>query len=78
MKLKKKKKKIPFRYNSIVQKSSFTLKLDFLKIKFQNKGIFLNSLRYKAFCWKVCEKGVKSHFGHKKADTRFHQVKLIL
>ena len=39
------------------------LKLDFLKIKFQNKGISLNSFKHGAFCWKVCEKGVKPHFG---------------
>ena len=40
------------------------LKLDFLKNEFQNRGIFLNSFRLWAFYWKVCEKGVKAHFGH--------------
>ena len=39
------------RYNSIVQKSSFNSKLDFLKIEFQNKDISLNNFKYKAFCW---------------------------
>ena len=33
------------RYNSIVQKSSFILKLDFLKIEFQNMGISLNCFK---------------------------------
>ena len=54
--------KFSFRSNSIVQKSSFTLKLNFLKIKFQNKGISLNSFRKEAFCWRVCEQGEKPHF----------------
>ena len=60
--------KVSFHYNSIVQKSSITLKLVFPKIKFQNKGISLNSFRYGAFCWKVCEKEVKPQFGHKTYD----------
>ena len=37
-------------YNSIVQKSSFKLKLDFLKIEFQNRGISLISLGRGAKC----------------------------
>ena len=39
------------------------LKLNFLKIEFQNMSIFLNSFRHETFCWKVCEKRVKAHFG---------------
>ena len=39
------------------------LELDFIKIEFQNRGISLNSFRQEAFCWKVCEKGIKPHFG---------------
>ena len=54
-----------FSRNSIFAKSSFSLKLDFLKIKFQNRGIFLNSFRQKVFYWKVSTKGVFCHFGRK-------------
>ena len=49
--------------NSIFGKSSFSLKLDFLKIEFQNKGISLNSFKHEAFCWKFSAKGVFCHFG---------------
>ena len=39
------------------------LKIDFLKIEFQNRDISLNNFRHAALCWKVCKKWVKSHFG---------------
>ena len=55
--------KVSFCYNLIVQKSRFTLKLDFLKIEFQNRDISLNSFRQWVFFWKFCEKWVKTHFG---------------
>ena len=55
--------KVSFCYNLIVQKSRFTLKLDFLKIEFQNRDISLNSFRQWVFFWKFCEKWVKPHFG---------------
>ena len=42
----------------------FFKKLDFCQIEFQNRGIFLNSFRQGAFCWKVSTKGVFCHFGH--------------
>ena len=57
--------KVSVRYILIVQKSSFKLKFDFYKIKFQNKGIYLNSFRHMIFYWKVLVKGVNAHFGCK-------------
>ena len=45
------------RYNSIVQKSSFKLKLDFKKIKFQNMGISLKSFKHEHFAGKFWRKG---------------------
>ena len=39
-----------------------TLKLDFEKIEFQNKSIFLISLREEAKCWIFCAKGGKDQF----------------
>ena len=41
-------------YNSIVQKLSFKLKLDFQKIEFQNRGISLISLEKGAKCQISC------------------------
>ena len=55
---------ISFCYNLIVKKMSFTLKLDFLKIKFQNRNTSLNNFKQRTFYWKVCKKWVKPHFGH--------------
>ena len=49
--------KVSFRYNSIVQKSSFTLKLDFLKIEFQNRDISLNSFKHGHFIQKFVRNG---------------------
>ena len=54
-------------YILIVQKLSFKLKLDFYKIEFQNKGIYLNSFRHRTFYWKVLVKGANAHFGRKTA-----------
>ena len=56
--------------NSIFGKSSFTLKLDFLKMEFQNRSIFLNSFKHGAFCWKVSAEGVFCHFAQ-MFDTTF-------
>jgi len=39
-----------------------TLKLDFEKIEFQNRGIFLISLGNEAKCWIFCAKGAKANF----------------
>ena len=39
-----------------------TLKLDFEKIEFQNKGISLISLGKGANCWIFCAKGAKTNF----------------
>ena len=41
----------------------FLLKLDFLKIEFQNMGILLDGFRTMTFCWKVLAKGANAHFG---------------
>ena len=49
--------KVSFCYNSIVQKSSFTLKLDFLKIEFQNRDISLNSFKHGHFIRKFVRNG---------------------
>ena len=38
------------------------LKLDFLKIEFQNMSIFLISLGNGAKCWIFCMKGAKANF----------------
>ena len=40
-----------FPNNSIFIKSSFTLKLDFLKIKFKNRSILLDSFIIEIFCY---------------------------
>ena len=40
-----------FPNNSIFIKSSFTLKLDFLKIKIKNRSILLDSFRIEIFCY---------------------------
>ena len=40
-------------------KSSFTLKLEFLKIEFQNRGILLDSFRTEAFYYIFYTKGAK-------------------
>ena len=50
-------------YNSIVQKLSFKLKLNFEKIEFQNNGISLISLGKWAKCWFFCIKKAFAHFG---------------
>ena len=55
--------KSTFAITRFFQNRVLHLKLDFLKIEFQNRGIFLNSFRHVTFCWKVCKKGVKVHFG---------------
>ena len=47
----------------IFYKSSFTLKLDFEKIKFQKKDISLFSLRKGAKRWFFCTKRTFAHFG---------------
>ena len=49
-------------YNSIVQKSSFKLKLNFEKIEFQNRGISLISLGNGAKRWFFCTKRALAHF----------------
>ena len=61
-------------YNSIFAKSIFSLKLDFLKIKFQNRSISLNSFKYGAFCWKVWLKGVKPNFGPKTCHVLHYTI----
>ena len=60
---KKKKSKSKFAITQLSKNRVLHLKLDSLKIEFQNKGIFLNSFRHETFCWKVCEKGIKPYFG---------------
>ena len=64
----KKKKKIPMFNFAITQFSKNRVsysKLNFLKIKFQNRGIWLypKIVSDGVFCWKICEKWIKSHFG---------------
>ena len=64
IKLKKKIVELEFlERNSSSWNSSSTLKLDFDKIEFQNRGISLNSFRQKAFCWNFLAKEVFFHFG---------------
>ena len=63
-----------FSSNSIFAKSIFSLKLDFLKIKFQNRSISLNSFKYGAFCWKVWLKGVKPNFGPKTCHVLHYTI----
>ena len=64
------------RYNSIVQKSSFKLKLDFQKIEFQNRDIFLNSFRYWAFYYFIY---IFFFFkGQKPIFTRVFDIKLLV
>ena len=41
------------------------MKLDFIKIEFQNRGISLNSFRHETFYWKAYEKWVIANFGLK-------------
>ena len=50
-------------YNSIIQKLSLKLKIDFEKIEFQNMGIFLISLENGAKRWFFCTKMAFAHFG---------------
>ena len=45
-----------------------TLKLDFEKIEFQNKGIFLISLENVTKCWIFCTKWAKANFLQKKNE----------
>ena len=54
----------------IFYNSSFTLKLDFEKIKLQKRGIFLISLEKDAECCIFCAKMAFAHFGpnHKFGD----------
>ena len=47
---------------SIFYKSSFTLKLDFEKIEFQNRDISLISLENRAKRWFFCTKRTFAHF----------------
>ena len=61
-KKKKKKSKSKFAISLLSKNRVLHLKLDFLKIEFQNRKIPLNSFRHKAYCWKVYEKGIKPHF----------------
>ena len=37
-------------HNSILNQSSFRLKLDFIKIEFQNRGMNLNSFKTGIYC----------------------------
>ena len=37
-------------HNSILNQLSFRLKLDFIKIKFQNRGMNLNSFKTETYC----------------------------
>ena len=62
-KKKKKKSKSKFAITGLSKNQVLHLEFYFQKIEFQNRGIFLNSFRHKAFCQKVCEKRVKTHFG---------------
>ena len=41
------------------------LKLDFKKIEFQNRGIFLINLGNWAKCWIFCAKGANANFLHR-------------
>ena len=60
---KKKNSKSTFAITRFIKNRVLHLKLDFYKIKFQNRDISLISLKYEAFYWKVCEKQAKAHFG---------------
>ena len=43
----------------------FYTKLNFVKIKFQNRGILLNSFKTKTICYIVFKLGVNTDFGPK-------------
>ena len=60
---KKKKSKFNFPITRLSKNWVLHLKLNFLKIEFQNRDISINSFKHEIFCWKVCVKGVKPHFG---------------
>ena len=59
-----------FANNSIFIKLSFSLKLNFFKIKFQNRGILLNSFGTGAFCYLFWAKGTNAHFGPNPLNKR--------
>ena len=42
--------------------NEFFIKLDFTKIKFQNRGILLHSFETGIFCYIVCKLGANAHF----------------
>ena len=63
-----------FPNNSIFIKSSFTLKLDFLKIEFQSKGILLDSFRIEAFCYIFWAEGENAHFGRVCSCREYSKV----
>ena len=48
----------------------FILKLNFLKIEFQNKGILLNSFRIWAFCYIFWTKEANIHYGEMNFSLR--------
>ena len=49
----------------------FITLFDFLKIKFQNKGILLDSLKIGAFCYIFWAKGANAHFGPYFSHLRY-------
>ena len=72
-----------FSHYSIFIKSSFSLKLDFLKIEFKKKkGILLNSFRTLAFCYIFWTKWANAHFDPGqclvKIDSHYHFLCIIL
>ena len=65
---KKKKMELEFHVKFFIlldfrQIEFFLLKLDFLKIEFQNKGILLDRFRIWAFCYIFWTKKANAHFG---------------
>ena len=54
---------VTFCKNLIFIKLSFSLKLNFLKINFQNKSILLDNFRICTFCYLFWMKGVNAHIG---------------
>ena len=67
-----------FSHYLIFIKLSFLLKLNFLKIKFQNMDILLDNFRIRAFCYIFWTKWANAHFGlfniyncHIKVSTIF-------
>ena len=60
----KKNKKNKKKIKELEFHASFSKKLDFYQIEFQNRGTSLNSFKHGAFCWKVSVKWVFCRFGH--------------